>query len=106
MPTVIWSSQWRSGSANGIWSSLLGEGGRRKDEGGEGRRKEEVTLIKSRDPVFFLFSMCVYFPVVSYIYIMSFVLSRFRRILEPVSLQVCLFHCFKDNPKPTVALNA
>ena len=87
MPTVIWSSQWRSGSANGICSSLLGEGGRRKDEGGEGRRKEEVTLIKSRDPVFFMFSMCVYFPVVSYIYIYiyiyirSFVLSRFGRIL-------------------------
>ena len=37
----IWSSQLRSGSATAFWGSLLGE---------EGCWKEEVTVIKSRDP--------------------------------------------------------
>ena len=105
VPTEIWSSQLRSGSAHCDLEFAVEVrkcerdlqftvGGRRKEKGWrrrrkeEGRRKEEVTLIKSRDPVFLCF-LCVsiflwcpiYIYIFIYIYIRSFVLSRFGRIL-------------------------
>ena len=66
----------RTGSAVHCWGKEEGE-----------RMKEEITLIKSRDPVLLCFlcvSIFLWCPI--YIYIRSFVLSRFCRILEPVSL--------------------
>ena len=108
----IWSSQLRSGSAHCDLEFAVEVrkcerdlqftvGGRRKEKGWrrrrkeEGRRKEEVTLIKSRDPVFLMFSMCVYFPVVSYIYIFIYIyiyVLLFYHVLA-VFFNPCLFKC-------------
>ena len=44
VPTEIWSSRLRSGSAH--WDLEFAVGGSRKEEG----KRKEVTLIKSRDP--------------------------------------------------------
>ena len=47
VPTQIWSSRLRSGSAH--WYLEFAVGRRRKEEGGR-RKEEEANLIKSRDP--------------------------------------------------------
>ena len=113
VPTEIWSSQLRSGSAHCDLEFAVEVrkcerdlqftvGGRRKEKGWrrrrkeEGRRKEEVTLIKSRDPVFFyVFYVCLFSCGVLYIYIFIYIyiyVLLFYHVLA-VFFNPCLFKC-------------